>query len=109
MAKRGPKNTRHVVPHDDGWAVRAPGSERASSVHHTQREAERRAKEIVGNQGGGEVRIHGRGGQIRDSDTVAPGNDPNPPRQLARPLVEPLRPYTRVGDIPGIDAGFDPL
>ena len=26
----------------------------------------------------GEVRIHGRDGKIRDSDTIAPGNDPNP-------------------------------
>ena len=80
MAAKGPKNTRHVVPHDDGWAVRTPNSERASSVHRTQSEAEGRAKEIVGNLGGGEVRIHGRDGQIRDSDTVPPGNDPFPPR-----------------------------
>jgi hypothetical protein len=39
-----------------------------------------RAREIVHNAGGGEVKIHGRDGRIRDSDTVAPGNDPNPPR-----------------------------
>jgi len=35
---------------------------------------------VVTNAGGGEVRIHGRDGQIRDSDTVGDGNDPNPPR-----------------------------
>jgi hypothetical protein len=46
----------------------------------TQREAEERAKRIVGNEGGGEVRIHGRDGRIRDSDTVPPGHDPNPPK-----------------------------
>lgn len=39
-----------------------------------------RARQIVWNSGGGEVRIHIRNGQMRDSDTVAPGNDPNPPR-----------------------------
>ena len=33
-----------------------------------------------GRAGGGEVRIHGRDGAIRDADTVAPGNDPSPPR-----------------------------
>lgn len=72
---------RHVVPNPDGgWDVKAPASERASSHHDTQSEAEARAKEIVGNAGGGEVRIHGRDGRIRDSDTVAPGGDPNPPR-----------------------------
>jgi len=74
-------SNRHVVPNPDGgWDVKAPGATRSSSHHDTQKEAETRAKEIVGNAGGGEVRIHGRDGRIRDSDTVAPGNDPNPPK-----------------------------
>lgn len=74
-------NNRHVVPSPEGgWDVKAPGADRASSHHDTQAEAEKRAKEIVGNRGGGEVRIHRPDGRIRDSDTVAPGNDPNPPR-----------------------------
>jgi hypothetical protein len=38
------------------------------------------AKELAANSGGGEVRIHGLDGKIRDSDTVKPGNDPNPPK-----------------------------
>ena len=38
------------------------------------------AERTVGNLGGGEVRIQGRDGRWRDSDTVPPGNDPNPPR-----------------------------
>lgn len=80
----GSKN-RHVVPNPGGgWDVKAPGAGRASSHHDTQADAERRAKEIVRNRGGGEVRIHGRDGRIRDSDTVAPGNDPNPPRDRRR-------------------------
>ncbi len=53
---------------------------RSSSFHSTQKEAEKRAKEIVDNLGGGEVRIQGRGGSFRDSDTMGRGNDPNPPR-----------------------------
>jgi hypothetical protein len=74
-------SNRHVVPNPDGgWDVKAPGATRSSSHHDTQKEAEKRAKEIVGNAGGGEVRIHGRDGRIRDSDTVAPGNDPSPPK-----------------------------
>lgn len=73
-------NNRHVVPNPTGgWDVKAPGAKRASAHAATQAEAERRAKEIVANQGGGEVRIHGKDGRIRDSDTVAPGRDPNPP------------------------------
>jgi hypothetical protein len=74
------RNERHVVPNKGGWDVKAPGSSRASSHHKTQAEAEARAKEIVGNDGGGEVVIHRPDGQIRDSDTVPPGNDPNPPK-----------------------------
>lgn len=79
--KEGPEmsneNNRHVVPDSNGgWKVVKPGAERASSRHETQAEAERRAKDIVGNAGGGEVRIHRPNGQIRDSDTVKPGNDP---------------------------------
>lgn len=73
--------TRHVVRQEDGrWAVKAPNAKKASSVSQTQREAIAKAREVVRNQGGGEVRIHGRDGRIRDSDTVKPGNDPNPPR-----------------------------
>jgi hypothetical protein len=72
---------RHVVPNPDGgWDVKKPGGDRASSHHSTQREAERRAKEILGNVGGGEAVIHDREGKIRDSDTVPPARDPMPPR-----------------------------
>ena len=77
MAK---KSDRYVTLHKDGWAVRGPGAAKPSAVLPTQGEAIDRAKEIVGNAGGGEVRIQGRSGRWRDSDTVAPGNDPNPPR-----------------------------
>lgn len=73
-------NDRYVVKHADGWAVKKAHADRASDVFGTQAEAEIRAKEIVENRGGGEVRIQGRNGQWRDSDTVAPGNDPFPPK-----------------------------
>lgn len=63
------------------WNVIKEGSERASATASTQKEAEKLAKQFSGNNGGGEVRIHRpNGGPIRDSDTVAPGNDPCPPR-----------------------------
>lgn len=74
-------NRRHVAPNQDGgWDDRAPGAGRATAHTNNQADAIRRAGEIVGNAGGGEVVIHGRNDQIRDSDTIAPGNDPNPPR-----------------------------
>lgn len=75
------KNNRHVVPAPQGgWNVKAPGASRASSHHDTQKDATSAAKQIVSNAGGGEVRIHRENGQIRNSDTVRPGNDPNPPK-----------------------------
>lgn len=74
-------NDRHVVPNPEGgWDVVKPDGQRSSSHHDTQADAINRGREIVGNAGGGELRIHGRDGKIRDSDTIAPGNDPNPPR-----------------------------
>jgi hypothetical protein len=77
----GNQNERHVVPNENGgWDVVAPGSSRASAHTETQAQAVDRARQIVGNAGGGEVRIHGRDGRLRDSDTVRPGNDPLPPR-----------------------------
>lgn len=71
---------RYVTKHPKGWAVKAPGAKRASSLHNTQKAAETAAKQTVHNLGGGEVRIQGQDGRWRDSDTVPPGNDPNPPR-----------------------------
>jgi hypothetical protein len=75
------RNERHVVRNPDGgWDVKAPGAARASAHVETHAQGIDRAREIVHNSGGGEVVIHGRDGHIRDSDTIAPGHDPNPPR-----------------------------
>lgn len=68
----------HVTKHKDGrWKYMKEGAKRATGIVNTQGEAEKLAKEVVKNQGGGEVRIHGEDGKIRDSDTVQPGNDPS--------------------------------
>lgn len=65
----------------DQWRVVKEGADRASATAGTQHEAEQIAKQLAANSGGGEVRIHRpNGGPIRDSDTVAPGHDPNPPK-----------------------------
>lgn len=63
-----------------GHRVDKPGAKRASAVVPTKKEAEAIAKRIVRNAGGGEVTFRDRTGRFNDSDTVAPGNDPNPPR-----------------------------
>ena len=75
------RNEQHVVPNPDGgWDVKKPDSNRAGAHLDDQAAAERRAKNIARNLGGGEVIIHRPDGSIRDSDTVRPGHDPNPPR-----------------------------
>lgn len=70
----------HVTKHPKGWQYKKAGSRRASGITNTQAEAEQKTKSILGRSGGGEVRIHRPDGTIRDSDTVKPGNDPNPPK-----------------------------
>lgn len=78
----GHKNDRDVVPTADGRrAVRAPNADQASGVVDRQSDAINRGREIVGNAGGDELRVHGRDdGEICDADTVLPGNAPLPPR-----------------------------
>lgn len=64
---------QHVVPHDNGWAVKPEGGERASSVHENQEEAVERATELARNQKS-EVLVHGQDGTIRSRNSY--GNDP---------------------------------
>lgn len=65
---------------DGNWVNKRNGSERASSVHSTQKAAEDIAREMLRNQGGGELATKGRDGKIRSKDTIPPGNDPCPPK-----------------------------
>ena len=74
------KNDRFVVRHGTDWAVKKGGVSSPESIHHKQSRAEEQAKFTVRGLGGGEVRVQGRDGKWRDSDTVAPGHDPFPPR-----------------------------
>jgi len=71
------KRDQHVVPHDNGWAVRGAASRRASSIHPTQEAAIDAGRAIARNQGS-ELYIHGRDGRIRERDSH--GHDPDPPR-----------------------------
>lgn len=72
---------RTVSPRPDGkWANKRNDSDRASSLHDTQRDAERAARDMLKAQGGGELTTQGRDGRFRSKDTIPPGNDPNPPK-----------------------------
>jgi hypothetical protein len=71
---------RIVFRRDGEWVNKRHDADKVSSRHSTQGEAEDVAKEMLKNQGGGELTVKGRDGQIRSKDTIAPGNDPYPPK-----------------------------
>ncbi len=65
---------------DGNWAQKRNDAAKASSVHQTQSEAIKSAREMLKHQGGGELSVQGLSGRIRSKDTISPGNDPCPPR-----------------------------
>lgn len=65
---------------DKKWINKRNDADRAGSKHDTQKEAIDAAREMLINTGGGELTTKGRDGRIRSKDTIAPGNDPNPPK-----------------------------
>jgi len=75
------KNDRIIYRRDDGkWVNKKTDSGRASSLHDTQRGAEKTGREMLQNSGGGELITKGTDGKIRSKDTIAPGHDPCPPK-----------------------------
>lgn len=71
-------NKRVVQKRSDGKTeVRKPGAKQASAVVANQAEGIKRAREILGNDGGGELQVRGMNGEIRQQDTISPGNDPS--------------------------------
>jgi uncharacterized protein YdaT len=69
-------NKRIVQRREDGKTeVRKPGAARASTIVENQKQGIERAREILSNDGGGELQVRGLKGTIRKQDTVAPGND----------------------------------
>ena len=77
----GKGRDRTVYRREDGiWANKRNDADKASSLHDTQKEAEDAAREMLGNQGGGELITKGLDGKIRSKDTISPGNDPYPPK-----------------------------
>ncbi|MBV6419543.1 MAG: hypothetical protein DAHOPDDO_00766 [Ignavibacteriaceae bacterium] len=75
------KNDRIVFKTTDGdWANKKISDSKISSLHSSQKAAEDAARQMLKNQGGGELTTKGLDGKIRSKDTIAPGNDPNPPK-----------------------------
>jgi len=81
VGKRTKLANYHVLKNPKGgWNYKKAGASRASGTERTQAQAEKQAKRLASVSGGGEVRIHGENGKIRDSDTVKPARDPFPPK-----------------------------
>jgi hypothetical protein len=68
---------QHVVTHQDGWAVKGAGNQRATSLHATQQQAIDAGRDVARNQKS-ELVIHRPDGRIRGKDSH--GNDPYPPK-----------------------------
>lgn len=74
-------NARMVYRMRDGqWANKKTDAGKAASLHETQIAAEKSARAMLKNSGGGELITKGRDGKIRSKDTIPPAPDKYPPR-----------------------------
>jgi Uncharacterized protein conserved in bacteria (DUF2188) len=71
MAK-GNDNDRYVQPNKQrgGWDIVKEGHQRVSAHTHNKAQAINRARQIIRNEGGGELRIKNERGRLIDSDTI---------------------------------------
>ena len=65
QSKRGRSWHQHVVPYDEGWAVRREGNKQITSKHRRQDTAIRKAKQLA-RKYKADVIIHRQDGTIRD-------------------------------------------
>ncbi len=56
---------QHVVPHEEGWAIKGEGNQKYTAIYDTQEEAINKARRIALNYQS-DVIIHRRDGTIRD-------------------------------------------
>lgn len=68
-----------VVQTDTGWELKPEGRQ-AVSPHRTQELAMDAARDLITNNGGGELIVQGRDGKIVRKDTIPPKRDKFPPR-----------------------------
>ena len=66
------KDILHVVPHEQAWAVKREGNERASSTHETQKDAIEAARELAKERD--DIVIHRADGTIRERVTYMGSN-----------------------------------
>jgi len=71
------KKNIHVVPHDQGWAIKREGSTRSSKISKRKTDANTIARDMA-KKDRVELVIHRKDGRIQDKDSF--GNDPCPPK-----------------------------
>lgn len=60
-----PTYNQHVVPHEEGWAVKGAGNQKYTAIFDNQRDAIDRARDIAINNESSVI-IHRKDGSIRD-------------------------------------------
>lgn len=68
---------QHVIKRENSWAVKGEGNTKATSLHRTQAEATKAARDIAINQKS-ELLVHDEKGHIVRRNSY--GNDPHPPK-----------------------------
>ena len=65
-----------VYKSGDKWVGKRDDASRASVTGATQADAYSATRDLASRNGGGEVKLHGLDGRIRDKNTIAPAKDP---------------------------------
>lgn len=65
-----------VYKKGDDWVGKKEGASRASVVADTQADAYKQTRDLMSRNEGGELKLHGVDGTIRDKNTIAPAKDP---------------------------------
>jgi Uncharacterized protein conserved in bacteria (DUF2188) len=97
MARKKPV---HVTPREDGWAVMREGNQRASSVHATQKEAEKAGRQAA-RKDKTEFVLHNRQGEIRQRDSYGarPGKGSGRPTSKYESPGEMVRAHVLLEDL----------
>lgn len=76
------KRTNYTVYRTEkGWAAKNNEKSRPAKYYDTQAQAYQGARRFVNNTpSGGDVSIKGLNGRFRAKHTIAPANDPHPPK-----------------------------
>lgn len=85
----------HVVPHENGWAVKTWGCSKSTSIYDTQKEAISSAKRVVKGENY-ELIIHRRDGSVRERNQIKSDPSPPSPRRVIVPSLNNKKRETEI-------------